>query len=94
MKGDASIIVEKSRHVLLLDEINVGLLKAEIAVFFEDLNGTIMSIIRDHNAKRNHRLSTLETLYSLSASVDILSIILDISIVFLHSADRETDLNA
>ena len=99
LSGDSQLgrVVNESRHILLLDNVNALLGDAEVVVLLEQGHSAVVGVVGNHDGEGNEEGGGIERAILLEgSSLDsehILSVVLEVRIVFFDGHNGEGNFN-
>ena len=98
INSNFSRIIYQSWNIFLLHNIDMIFTKSKIVVLFKKSHGSIVSIIRSHNAEWNIKICFLLLWYvrktSFSAGMNIIGIVFQIAVILFDCAYWKINFNA
>ena len=67
--GESCTVINQSWYILLLNNIDALLTESEVIVSLQQLDGTLMCVVRCHDAERHVESFLLSVLYKRQSSV-------------------------
>ena len=90
-------IIDQSRDVLLLHDVNLISVHAEEVVSFEQGHRPVVGVVRDHDSKRHEEIfaqGSIQLSCPLFAGEGVLGVELEIRVIGLNRAHWQADLDA
>ena len=90
-------IIDQSRDVLLLHDVNLVSVHAEEVVSFEQGHRPVVGVVRDHDSKRHEEIfaqGSIQLSCPLFAGEGVLGVELEIRVIGLNRAHWQADLDA
>jgi len=96
--GNLGLVVHQSRNILLFDDVYFIFAKTKVVEFLQKSNGSIMSVITDHDAEWHVEASFFlladELKSSVLASQSVLGVVFEVAVIFGNGANWKINLDA
>ena len=98
VERNVGIVIEQRGNVLLLDDIHMRLVEAEVVVLLEERDSLVMRVVRDHDAEWNKEGSLLGAAEffadALFTRLDVLAVVLEVAVVLQEKCNGQLELDA